>query len=106
MALKIKIQQATQDNLAKILSSNPLSLHFTGHGVSATETSTVNEGNCLIFETPDGEADLVSEKMLKDLIKQSNTKLEFVYVASCHSEFAGHIFLNAGAKHVICIRGD
>jgi ATP-dependent Clp protease ATP-binding subunit ClpA len=27
-------------------------------------------------------------------------------VASCHSEFAGQIFHNAGAKHVICIRED
>ena len=27
-----------------------------------------------------------------------------MFVASCYSEFAGKIFLNAGAKHVICIR--
>ena len=100
------MQQATQSNLTRILTSNPLSLHFTGHGVEANETSIKNEGNCLIFETEDGEADLVTEKLLTELIQQSDTKLEFVYVASCHSEFAGEIFLNAGAKHVICIRGD
>ena len=25
-------------------------------------------------------------------------------VATCHSEFVGRIFLEAGAKHVICIK--
>jgi hypothetical protein len=29
---------------------------------------------------------------------------EVVFVSSCYSQFAGEIFLNAGAKHVICIR--
>jgi len=28
-----------------------------------------------------------------------------VFVASCYSEFAGKIFLNAGARHVICVKG-
>jgi hypothetical protein len=30
--------------------------------------------------------------------------LEFVVVASCYSEFAGKVFLNAGARHVVCIK--
>ena len=31
------------------------------------------------------------------------TSLQLVYVASCHSEEAGKIFLEAGVPHVICI---
>ena len=31
------------------------------------------------------------------------TDLQFVYVASCHSEQVGRIFLEAGVPHVICI---
>ena len=31
---------------------------------------------------------------------------EFVFVASCHSQFAGKIFHQAGAKHVICVTED
>ena len=31
------------------------------------------------------------------------TSLQFVFVASCHSEQVGEIFLKAGIPHVICI---
>ena len=37
------------------------------------------------------------------MIKQNKCELEFVFVATCHSEFVGQIFQEAGAKHVICI---
>ena len=42
--------------------------------------------------------------MLQELIQTTKANLEFVFVASCYSEFAGRIFLNAGAKHVVCVR--
>jgi hypothetical protein len=64
----------------------------------------MSDGNYLLFESEDGEGELVSEKMLQEFIQSSNTNLEFVFVASCYSEFAGKIFLNAGAKHVVCVR--
>jgi len=34
------------------------------------------------------------------------TNLQFVYVASCHSEEVGKIFLEAGIPHVICISSN
>ena len=37
------------------------------------------------------------------MIKQSGCDLEFVVVATCHSEFVGKIFQEVGANHVICI---
>ena len=40
---------------------------------------------------------------MKKLIYTTGAKLDFVFIASCHSEFVGRIFLQAGASHVICI---
>ena len=37
------------------------------------------------------------------MIVKNECELEFVVVATCHSEFVGKIFQEAGAKHVICI---
>lgn len=62
-----------------------------------------SEGNCLVFETEDGIAHYVSEARLKDLLEVT-CKLRFVFIASCHSRFAGDIFHAAGAEHVICVR--
>ena len=55
------------------------------------------------METAECDSQLVSRKQLQSLIRSSGTVLNFVYIATCHSEFVGRIFLEAGAKHVICI---
>lgn len=39
-------------------------------------------------------------------MRRYNHKFDFVFVAACHSEFAGHIFRSCGAKHVICVEYD
>lgn len=94
--------QATIENLTMILAEKPLALHFTGHG---TETKVGGKiENYLMLEHFDGEAEHLSEEQLGSIIKASKAELEFVFVASCYSEFAGKIFLNAGAKHVICVK--
>ena len=41
---------------------------------------------------------------LQKMIKKNKCELQFVVVATCHSEFVGRIFMEAGAKHVICIK--
>jgi hypothetical protein len=33
-----------------------------------------------------------------------NAPLKFVFLASCHSEFAGFLFHYAGVEHVICVK--
>jgi hypothetical protein len=38
------------------------------------------------------------------MIEISKNKLELVFVSSCYSQFAGQIFLNTGARHVVCIK--
>ena len=40
---------------------------------------------------------------LKKIVQDSTQKLDFVFMAACHSEFAARIFLDAGARHVIGI---
>ncbi|CDW71451.1 UNKNOWN [Stylonychia lemnae] len=109
--IRLRAKQATIENLSLILAQNPLALHFSGHGIENNKENFGRrfkqrqaDGNYLLFETEDGEGELVSEKTLSEFIHSSNTKLEFVFVASCYSEFAGKIFLNAGAKHVICVK--
>ena len=40
------------------------------------------------------------------LIKDLNTSLKFVFLASCHSELPGFLFHFAGVQHVICVKQD
>ena len=88
-----------------------MGLHFTGHGVennAATLGSDTflmqNQGNCLVFEKEDGSAHFVTQKKLKDLFEMHVASLKFVFIATCHSEFAGEIFHHAGVEHVICVK--
>jgi len=101
-------------NFESILCKKLVGLHFSGHGVpNRKETfggsffkNFNHEGDSLVFEDEKctGEADFISQKELKDYVKYCNAhRLDFVFVASCHSEFAGKIFRDAGAKHVICV---
>ena len=41
---------------------------------------------------------------MKDLFEMHVSSLKFVFIATCHSEFAGEIFHNAGVDHVICVK--
>jgi hypothetical protein len=43
---------------------------------------------------------------LTKMVEESNTNLDFVFMATCHSETAAKIFMNAGARHVIGINKD
>ena len=38
------------------------------------------------------------------MIEININTFEFVFISSWYSQFAGEVFLNAGAKHVICIK--
>ena len=65
-----------------------------------------DNGDALILEDPCGKSDVYFEKDLKTISNFSHNKFEVVVVSACHSENIGKVFLNAGAKHVICIRKD
>ena len=102
---------AWSDNLTSVLLRNPKVLHFSGHGVKNTVKDIGTEaalrqgqGDFLVFENKVGWAELVSEKMLGELLKQCKTDIDLVFVSSCHSEWVGDIFFNAGINHVVWIR--
>ena len=59
-----------------------------------------------MLETSDGDAQLVSRERLKEIVNKAKCNLEFVIVLTCHSQFVGEIFLQAGTKHVICIQQE
>ena len=40
------------------------------------------------------------------MVSASCEKLDFVFMAACHSEFAARIFLEAGAHHVIGVKHE
>ena len=105
---------ATPKNMLTALRENPLGLHFSGHGFQNTESlyqgdkkgwmKYKNKGDVLIFENENGASDFFFtselQAMCKDVSKQLERKdsktegceneapigLQFVYVASCHSE--------------------
>jgi len=59
----------------------------------------------LVYETEeDCKAHLFTEVQLRRQLESEKVELQFVFVASCHSEKTGRQFHKAGAKHVICIR--
>uniref|UniRef100_A0A7R9W9E9 NACHT domain-containing protein n=1 Tax=Pseudictyota dubia TaxID=2749911 RepID=A0A7R9W9E9_9STRA len=60
----------------------------------------------LYLEDGKGGAHLVSVNDLLDFIKASGRTVLFVFIFPFHSFFAGEAFLEAGARHVVCCRGD
>lgn len=91
----------------------PTGLHFSGHGLLNTFESVgdyhflhKDEGDFLLIENIESDSHLISRKMLRELILATKCELEFVVIATCHSEFVGRIFLEAGAKHVVCIQNN
>jgi hypothetical protein len=106
--MKYKTDVATVGNLRSTITDCPIALHFSGHGIENTLESIGNDhffsrdkGNILLLENETGMADYFFEQDLKNLIEMSQTTFEVVFVSSCYSQFAGQVFLNVGAKHVI-----
>ena len=112
-AIRVEVVPATLERFTNCLTEKPIGLHFTGHGIrnntaalGQNATEFKNEGNCLVFEKDDGSAHFISQKKLKDIFEMNVSSLKFVFISTCHSEFAGEIFHNAGVEHVICVQQD
>jgi len=84
--------QATVGNFTSFLSQKPLALHFTGHGFQFLNTSSNVNKRFLMLEQFDGLSEEMSEEQLRTLVKNAKVQFDFVFVASCESEFAGRIF--------------
>jgi energy-coupling factor transporter ATP-binding protein EcfA2 len=109
--MRFKTDVATLSNLRSTITDCPFALHFSGHGIQNIPENLGSEftlfkdkGNILLLEDEHGMADYFFEEDLKYMIEVSQNTFEVVFVSSCYSQFAGEVFLNAGAKHVICIR--
>jgi hypothetical protein len=111
--IKYSKSVATQRNFHSFISDRPIVLHFSGHGLVNSRQNIGNDfafnedkGNILLLEDEHGMSDYLYEKDLKNMVDLMGANFEVVFIASCHSEFAGKVFSNAGAKHVICIKGS
>lgn len=110
--MKYKSEVATVSNMRSVITDGPIALHFSGHGIQNTPENIGSDyflnkgkGNILLLEDEQGMSQYFFEQDLKRMIEMTQTIFEVVFVSSCHSQFAGEVFLNAGAKHVICIQG-
>ncbi|CAI2383628.1 unnamed protein product [Moneuplotes crassus] len=111
--IKYNKSVATLKNFNSIISERPVVLHFSGHGIinsiqnMGSEYSFVkNKGNVILLEDEYGMSKYLFEEELRNMVEIIDFKFEVVFIASCHSEFAGKIFSNAGANHVVCIKGS
>ena len=109
--MKCLTNVSTVSNLRSTITDCPIALHFSGHGIENNIESlgsdyflNKDKGNILLLEDEQGMSDYFYEKDLKYMIEMSRNTFEVVFASSCYSQFAGEVFLNAGAKHVICIR--
>jgi type II secretory pathway predicted ATPase ExeA len=120
--IKFLSAKASVSTFVDIMKKNPMILHFCGHGIDNTRGAKVarsleeNVDNYyLVFEDHLGRGELVSTELLASMIAssykvnasdQNKNSLEFVFVASCHSEVTAQVFLTAGASHVVCVSKD
>jgi hypothetical protein len=114
--VRYKVDVATISNFRSVIADAPFALHFTGHGVQnnieslgASYRLFKEKGNILLLEDENWMTEYLFEDDLKRLVEISRANRSFTYnyevvfVSSCHSEFAGNVFLASGAHHVIWI---
>ena len=87
---------ATTDALRTALSFGCRALHFSGHG----HESHLN------FEDGQSGLQLVNVDTLRRLLSAGGLRLDFVFVSACHSKPTGQAFVDAGVKHVVCVKID
>lgn len=85
---------ATTDALRTALSFGCRALHFSGHG----HESHLN------FEDGRSGLQLVNVDTLRSLLSAGGLRLDFVFVSACHSKSTGQAFVDAGVKHVVCVK--
>lgn len=113
--------KASTTNFVEVMKKNPMILHFCGHGVDNSRSmrmASTSEDNVekyyLLFEDYLIRGELVTCGLLESMLNSAysfstrglKNKLEFVFVASCHSEIMAKVFLTAGASHVLCVNKD
>ena len=62
------------------------------------------KGPALVMEDENCMAKYLHAEELKGLVQGACEKLDFVFMATCHSQVVAELFLEAGAQHVIGIK--
>jgi hypothetical protein len=74
-------------------------------GMAEAEINAIyQKGPALVMEDENCMAQYLYADELKVLVQGACEKLDFVFMATCHSQFVAEIFLEAGAQHVIGIK--
>jgi len=99
-ALGLDFDYATIDRLRTAVTLGSLGgcigWHFTGHGT--------RDGR-LAFEDGRGAMHLVNPDELFELLQaDGGIRLQFVFLAACHSELAAGAFVQAGVPHVVAVQ--
>lgn len=95
-SVSVKFNFATTDSLRTALSFGCRALHFSGHG----------HPQCLNFEDGRSGLQLVTVESLRALLGAGGLNLDFVFVSACHSLNTGGAFVEAGVRHVVCVKVD
>jgi hypothetical protein len=81
----------------------PTLLHFTGHG----QPADANAESVLIIESDSSELRSLTTTSLSMILGPNvASSIKLVFVATCHSEAIGQVFVDAGVKHVIATCGE
>ena len=65
--------------------------------------------SCLLLEKGEdsaGQGEFVKSSEIHSLLQGASTKPEVVFLAACHSEYVGNVFVNSGIRHVVCIQSN
>mmetsp|Transcript_16690 Transcript_16690/g.32399 ORF Transcript_16690/g.32399 Transcript_16690/m.32399 type:complete len:973 (-) Transcript_16690:702-3620(-) len=95
--LRFRVEVATRESLRRTLQSESANcsadvIHFTCHG----------RQDFLALEDGAGQLDELNADDLKNMLNRDRMP-DVVFVSACFSEFIGHIFAEAGVKHVVAV---
>ena len=86
-----------------MLKMNPRILHVSCHG----EIDYSTKSSCLIFveNQQHGKGIRVLKDEMNVLLSSVNLEdIEVVFLAACHSEEIGQLFVDKGVSHVVCVK--
>lgn len=104
--LVFKSSVATRDRFKEMIGKEPKILHISCHGLNlpTKHAGMIHQAkdleeqqNYLLFETENGEGELVSFAELNKIIKKAMPKLNVVFIAACNSEIIGKLLQKCGA---------
>lgn len=101
--IKVHIECATGDHLAKFLKQTPKVLHVSCHGDMDKETNEY----FLEFENHKAELFKLTPTIIRKLFKGEDlSEIEIMFVNACHSEAVAKTFMELGVKSLIVVEGE